>query len=131
MRPALCATKNVSVICLKNIGLYSVAGLTYYFVGYNLMYVDVGSWVGSLTFLYGPSADELALLAGQTDATAAVVKNGYATMSDWFFQMVFVATACLGCFRRSGRTGEAVVVPGLYDHFDSHHLSYRRCLDVG
>ena len=86
-------TKNVSVICLKNIGLYSVAGLTYYFVGYNLMYVDVGSWVGSLTFLYGPSADELALLAGQTDATAAVVKNGYATMSDWFFQMVFVATA--------------------------------------
>ncbi len=86
-------TKNVSVICLKNIGLYSVAGLTYYFVGYNLMYVDVGSWVGSLTFLYGPSADELALLAGQTDATAAVVKNGHATMSDWFFQMVFVATA--------------------------------------
>ena len=86
-------TKNVSVICLKNIGLYSVAGLTYYFVGYNLMYVDVGSWVGSLTFLYGPSADELALLAGQTDAMAAVVKNGYATMSDWFFQMVFVATA--------------------------------------
>ena len=86
-------TKNVSVICLKNIGLYSVAGLTYYFIGYNLMYVEVGSWVGSLTFLYGPSADELALLSGQTEAQAAVVSNGYATMSDWFFQMVFVATA--------------------------------------
>lgn len=55
-------TKNASVICLKNIGLYSVAGLAYYFIGYNLMYVDVGSWVGSVTFLYGPSADELALL---------------------------------------------------------------------
>ena len=86
-------TKNASVICLKNIGLYAVAGLAYYFIGYNLMYVEVGSWVGSLTFLYGPSADELALLSGQTDATAAVVANGYATMSDWFFQMVFVATA--------------------------------------
>ena len=36
-------TKNASVICLKNIGLYSVAGLAYYFIGYNLMYVDVGS----------------------------------------------------------------------------------------
>ena len=86
-------TKNASVICLKNIGLYAVAGLAYYFIGYNLMYVEVGSWVGSLTFLYGPSADELALLSGQTEAQAAVVSNGYATMSDWFFQMVFVATA--------------------------------------
>ena len=86
-------TKNVSVICLKNIGLYSIAGLTYYFIGYNLMYVDVGSWVGSVTFLYGPSAHELALLSGQTEAQADVVKNGYASMSDWFFQMVFVATA--------------------------------------
>ena len=86
-------TKNASVICLKNIGLYAVAGLAYYFIGYNLMYVEVGSWVGSVTLLYGPSADELALLSGQTEAQAAVVANGYATMSDWFFQMVFVATA--------------------------------------
>ena len=86
-------TKNASVICLKNIGLYSVAGLAYYFIGYNLMYVDVGSWIGSVTFLYGPSADELALLSDQTEALAAVIANGYATMSDWFFQMVFVATA--------------------------------------
>ena len=86
-------TKNASVICLKNIGLYSVAGLTYYLIGYNLMYTDVGSWIGSVTFLYGPSADELALLSGDETAQAAVVKQNYATMSDWFFQMVFVATA--------------------------------------
>ena len=33
-------TKNASMICLKNIGLYSVAGLAYFFIGYNLMYVD-------------------------------------------------------------------------------------------
>ena len=86
-------TKNASVICLKNIGLYSVAGLTYYLIGYNLMYTDVGSWIGSVTFLYGPSADELALLSGDEAAQAAVVKQNYATMSDWFFQMVFVATS--------------------------------------
>ena len=86
-------TKNASVICLKNIGLYSIAGLAYYFLGYNLMYVDVSGWIGSFTFLYGSSADELALLSGQEAATEAVVKTGYSVMSDWFFQMVFVATA--------------------------------------
>ena len=86
-------TKNASAICLKNIGLYSVAGLTYYLIGYNLMYTDVGSWIGSVTFLYGPSADELALLSGDETAKASVIKQNYATMSDWFFQMVFVATA--------------------------------------
>ena len=86
-------TKNASVICLKNIGLYSVAGLAYYTIGYNLMYVDVTGWIGSIEFLYGPSAEELALLAGDETAKDAVVSNGYSVMSDWFFQMVFVATA--------------------------------------
>ncbi len=87
------STKNASVICLKNIGLYAIAGIAYYVIGYNLMYVDVGGWIGSVRFLYGPSADEIALLAGQAEAEAAVVENGYSVMSDWFFQMVFVATA--------------------------------------
>ena len=91
-------TKNASMICLKNVGLYSIAGITYYLVGYNLMYVDVGGgWIGSLKFLYGPSSDELKLLeaadAAKAAATAALIKaQPYATMSDWFFQMVFVAT---------------------------------------
>ncbi len=86
-------TKNASVICLKNIGLYSIAGLAFYFIGYNLMYVDVSGWIGTVTFLYGPSGDEMALLDGDEGATEAVVSNGYSVMSDWFFQMVFVATA--------------------------------------
>ena len=85
-------TKNASVICLKNIGLYSIAGLAYYIVGYSLMYTDVGSVIGSFRLFYRPSAEELALLAGDGDA-AAVIGNGYSVMSDWFFQMVFVATA--------------------------------------
>ena len=86
-------TKNASMICLKNVGLYAIAGLAYFIIGYNLMYVDVGSVIGSFTFLRGPSADEIALLAEEEDAVSAVVENGYSTMSDWFFQMVFVATA--------------------------------------
>ena len=85
-------TKNASVICLKNIGLYSIAGLAYYIVGYSLMYTDVGSVIGSFRLFYRPSAEELALLDGTGDASA-VIGNGYSVMSDWFFQMVFVATA--------------------------------------
>ncbi len=87
-------TKNASMICLKNIGLYSIAGLAYFFIGYNLMYVEVGDVIGSFTFLYGPTAEEIALVGGDAAAEAAVLEgSSYATMSDWFFQMVFVATA--------------------------------------
>ena len=86
-------TKNASMICLKNIGIYSIAGLAYFIVGYNIMYVDVGDIFGSFDFLYGPSGAEKALLDGDLSAVGEVVDNGYAVMSDWFFQMVFVATA--------------------------------------
>ncbi len=85
-------TKNAAVICLKNIGLYSISGLMFFFVGYNLMYVDVGSWVGTLKMFYGPSDSEIALINGDAEAMTAVLDNGYSVMSDWFFQMVFVAT---------------------------------------
>ena len=84
-------TKNASMICLKNIGIYSIAGIAYYIIGYNIMYVEVGDLFGSFSFLYGASASELALLDGAAGAAAEVVENGYAVMSDWFFQMVFVA----------------------------------------
>ena len=86
-------TKNASMICLKNIGIYSIAGLAYFIVGYNIMYIDVGDIFGSFEFLYGPSGAEKALLNGDESAVGSVVDNGYAVMSDWFFQMVFVATA--------------------------------------
>ena len=86
-------TKNASMICLKNIGIYSIAGLAYFMVGYNLMYVDVSDYIGTFEFFYSTSADEISLLDGDETALAAVVGNGYAVMSDWFFQMVFVATA--------------------------------------
>ena len=88
-------TKNASMICLKNIGLYSIAGLAYFIVGYNLMYGEiVGNFIGKFALFYGPSAAEIALLNGEGDAAAVVNgENAYSTMSDWFFQMVFVAAA--------------------------------------
>ena len=85
-------TKNASMICLKNIGLYSIAGLAFFFIGYNLMYTDVWHVIGSFEFLYGPTSAEVALQDGDSSALSEVVGNNYSTMSDWFFQMVFVAT---------------------------------------
>ncbi|MBW6510260.1 MAG: ammonium transporter [Desulfuromonadales bacterium] len=77
-------SKNVATICLKNISLYSIAGILYYLIGYNLMYTNVdGGFIGSLG-LWG--ADDAAALGGD-------YSGEYATGSDWFFQMVFVATA--------------------------------------
>ena len=86
-------TKNTSMICLKNIGVFAIAGIAYYLVGYNLMYVGVGDAIGTFRFFYNSSAAEVALLGGDEGAVGAVVGNGYSVMSDWFFQMVFVAAA--------------------------------------
>ena len=86
-------TKNASMICMKNIGIYSIAGLAFYFIGYNLMYVDVGDFIGKVTFLYGPSAQDIAIIEGDAGTEVNLADPGYSTMSDWFFQMVFVATA--------------------------------------
>ena len=98
-------TKNASMICMKNIGLYSIAGLAYFIIGYNLMYVGVGrdltllglnfgEIIGTFTLTYGSTAAEAALLEAEAGASAAGVleESAYASMSDWFFQMVFVAT---------------------------------------
>ncbi len=75
-------TKNVSTILLKNISLFSIAGIMYYLVGYGIMYPgDFNGFVAWSGFLYQPDAEP-------------ALGVGYSTMSDWFFQMVFVATAC-------------------------------------
>jgi Amt family ammonium transporter len=74
--------KNTVVICIKNLGLFSIAGLAYYLIGYNLMYAGVdGGYIGSISIWSSGlgSADDL-------------VGQAYSPASDWFFQMVFVAT---------------------------------------
>ena len=86
-------TKNASMICLKNVGIFSIAGIAYFFVGYNLMYVDVDGIVGTFQFLHGPSEAEMTLFDGATGRTDEVVATGHSVMSSWFFQMLFVATA--------------------------------------
>ena len=76
--------KNTSAILLKNRALYSIAGIMFYLIGYSLMYVDVSGWIGSLGGMFYDTADDL---------TAATEEGGYSLASDWFFQMVFCATA--------------------------------------
>ena len=80
LETGLVRQRNAATIALKNISLYSIAGLAYYVVGYELMYnIAEGGFIGTFApFAYAPM-DEM---------------NGdYATGADWFFQMAFVATA--------------------------------------
>ena len=64
------------MICLKNIGLYSIAGLAYYFIGYNLMYGDIigGLGIGGLIGFMSRclSADEVGPPRHRGDAEAAM-----------------------------------------------------------
>ncbi len=99
LESGLVRSKNTAAICLKNIALYSIAGIMYYLIGYDLMYPgDFNGYIGIAGTLYNPTAEELVLLGVNEEgdmaaALAAGFDTGYSTMSDWFFQMVFVATA--------------------------------------
>ncbi|WP_142847701.1 ammonium transporter [Telmatospirillum sp. J64-1] len=84
LEAGLVRTKNTTMQCTKNIALFSIACMMYYLVGYNLMYDGVdGGFIGSFS-LWG--ADDNAALTGD-------FSGEYAAGSDWFFQVVFVATA--------------------------------------
>ena len=87
LEAGLVRKRSVGTQLLKNISVYSVAGILFYLIGYNLMYDGVdGGFFGGFGIW---SADDSAALAEQ----GADFSAGYAAASDWFFQMVFVATA--------------------------------------
>ena len=87
LEAGLVRKRSVGTQLLKNISVYSVAGILFYLSGYSLMYDGVdGGFIGSFGIW---SADDSAALAEQ----GADFGAGYAAASDWFFQMVFVATA--------------------------------------
>ncbi|MEL6873486.1 MAG: ammonium transporter, partial [Pseudomonadota bacterium] len=78
-------TKNVAMQCTKNIALYSVAGLMFWIIGYNIAYPGDGNWL--IDQYFGNPSPVSMPEPGKDTA------NAYSTGSDWFFQMVFCATA--------------------------------------
>ncbi len=81
--------KNTSEILTKNVALYSIACIMYLLVGYNIMYMDAGGIVPSFGFLIGAENTAEQIIAG----TAGGVATDHSERSDYFFQVVFVATA--------------------------------------
>ena len=88
LEAGLVRSKNTTEILTKNIVLYAVACIMYMVVGYDIMY-------GGSSFLSGIAGGETLV----DDALAASAENGfeggsvYSTAADFFFQVVFVATA--------------------------------------
>ena len=75
LEAGLTRTKNNATVLTKNIALFAISCIMYYFIGYNLMYGDGSSFMGS----FG----------------AATMSGGdsYPLAADFFFQVMFVATA--------------------------------------
>lgn len=77
LESGLTRSKNNATVLTKNIALFSISCIMYYFVGYNLMYGEGNSLFGSFS---------LASMVSAADAA-------YPASTDFFFQVMFVATA--------------------------------------
>jgi Amt family ammonium transporter len=91
LEAGLVRSKSTVEILTKNVTLYAVACIMYMLMGYAIMYPGddgAGGWLP----MFGS-------ILGKTDNEAATVIAGgegapyYSTLSDFFFQVVFVATA--------------------------------------
>jgi Amt family ammonium transporter len=93
LEAGLVRAKNTTEILTKNVVLFAVACTAYMVVGYDIMY-DGGIFLSGIE--YGGEVDGDAMVAA---ALAASKENGfggdsvYSGASDFFFQVVFVATA--------------------------------------
>jgi ammonium transporter, Amt family len=87
LEAGLVRAKNTAEILTKNVGLYAIACIMYMLVGYGIMYGDgTGIFPG------------FGMLGADDNAVADVVAGGddapyYSNLADFFFQVVFVATA--------------------------------------
>jgi len=79
LEAGLVRSKNTTEILTKNICLYAIACTMFLLVGYNIMYVNntEGGWLPSLASFIGSQANDA----------------DHSLESDFFFQVVFVATA--------------------------------------
>ena len=77
LEAGLTRSKNNATVLTKNVALFGISCIMFYFVGFNAMYGEGNSFIGSLTMLDETTAPDAA----------------YPVMADFFFQVVFVATA--------------------------------------
>ncbi|PVZ70283.1 ammonium transporter [Pelagibaculum spongiae] len=86
LEAGLVRAKNTTEILTKNIALFAISCVMFLLVGYNIMYVDNASagWLPSLGFTIGAEHTTDAVLKGEADHSLG---------ADFFFQVVFVATA--------------------------------------
>ena len=89
LEAGLVRAKNTAEILTKNVGLYSIACIMYMLCGYTIMYPAEAS---NLFLQFGDG------MLGRSDNIAAdvIASDGetyYSGLSDFFFQVVFVATA--------------------------------------
>jgi len=89
LEAGLVRAKNTAEILTKNVGLYSIACIMYMLCGYTIMYPAEAS---NLFLQFGDG-----LLTTSDNSAADVIASGgetyYSNLSDFFFQVVFVATA--------------------------------------
>ncbi|AOM02617.1 ammonium transporter [Cobetia marina] len=87
LEAGLVRAKNTTEILTKNVALFAIACTMYMVVGYHIMYSSAeGGFLPSLGFLIG----------AENTAEEALASGGdiyYSARSDFFFQVVFVATA--------------------------------------
>ena len=91
LEAGLVRSKNTAEILTKNVSLFAIACIMYMLMGYGIMYpgdAAVNSWWPGLHGILGTTDNDVAaVLAGGDDAPY------YSNLSDFFFQVVFVATA--------------------------------------
>ncbi len=87
LEAGLVRAKNTAEILTKNIGLYSIACLMYMACGYGIMYGEGTGIIPGLSMLGAADNAVADVVAGGDDAPY------YSNLADFFFQVVFVATA--------------------------------------
>ncbi len=66
LESGMVTSKSVSVICAKNIGLFSIAGIMFWLFGYNLAYgIPEGGYIGKFI----PWSDSSAVDTGYSDGS--------------------------------------------------------------
>ncbi|MCU7839916.1 MAG: ammonium transporter [Candidatus Thiodiazotropha sp. (ex Troendleina suluensis)] len=89
LEAGLVRAKNTAEILTKNVALFAIACIMYMLMGYNIMYAGDGNG-------YIPALDLSFMFGGDNSVEDVLASKGevyYSGMSDFFFQVVFVATA--------------------------------------